>query len=435
MSEDRSDPSAFIPVELRRLEEAMRARAGTSDPDRVRAARRLSELVKTEDADLGRFAKCYLGDRPIGAERLKELRELVIGVARLVSLQGTGEPASDLVSHLRGALLPRLDALEAEAAATQVKLQAAREAEKEAAREATRTAGVDASVLSANALRGFVGPDVGRAVAPPPPPPAPPPAPPPPAPPPPAFVQHETTEDELLVPQNVTAAALSARMSRPTLPFEAPKSSPPRFPLATNRSAASPPDDDDFLIPRNMTVAATPVSHPRPALPFAGAAAPPSTGRPAHERNAVVPSEPIVFGPPPSPAVPASPPARAPIAATPPEDDEELFISSHQTVPMGHPAGAASLPFTQEASTASQRFGPPAHLAHIDLEAHAAFVALLEVFPDREADVFARYGLRDRADREALDRHWFARIHEDPQLGEEWRACRDHAIAHYKSAR
>ncbi len=77
----------------------------------------------------------------------------------------------------------------------------------------------------------------------------------------------------------------------------------------------------------------------------------------------------------------------------------------------------------------------PPHLGHIGVEAYAVFFALMLVYPDRQADIFAQYGLRDRGDKEALDRYWLAKLTEDRALSAQWVMLRDQAVAHYRATR
>lgn len=76
----------------------------------------------------------------------------------------------------------------------------------------------------------------------------------------------------------------------------------------------------------------------------------------------------------------------------------------------------------------------PPHLAHVTLEKHAVFFAMNFVFPERQAEIFAQYGVRDQADKNALDRHWLTKLGEDPALAAAWSTLRDQALAHYRNA-
>ncbi len=104
---------------LAKLQTAMGAAGGSSvDPERRRAAALLTDLVRSEDDELQRFAKRRLPGRVVDDAALREARELVLGVARLVAAVGQGPAASDAVAKLKGDLIARLEELERAAAAS-----------------------------------------------------------------------------------------------------------------------------------------------------------------------------------------------------------------------------------------------------------------------------------------------------------------------------
>ena len=118
--EGAPDPDS-VAAALKKLAEAMRPPgAGTTDPDRRRAAARLADLIRTDDNDMGRFARRHLPNRQVDDDELRELRELAVGIARLVALHGRSADAPALSAQMRLALLPKLDELERSLAATPV---------------------------------------------------------------------------------------------------------------------------------------------------------------------------------------------------------------------------------------------------------------------------------------------------------------------------
>lgn len=106
---------------LASLRQAMRGRGGsTTDPARRRAAATLGELLRSDDDELEQFAARHLPGRTIDPATIKALQDLVLGVARLVTLHGgDGDPDEDrerganaLAASVRGTLLSGLEALE-----------------------------------------------------------------------------------------------------------------------------------------------------------------------------------------------------------------------------------------------------------------------------------------------------------------------------------
>lgn len=363
------------------LEAAMRpGHTGTTNAELKRAATLLSELVRTEDEDLSSFATRRLPGRSIDEQSLKEARAFAIDVARLVSLQGAPE-AAELLSQLRSRLSEGLDALN-----------------RDAPREAPIPARQEPSIAPAAMPSAGPFPKPSFAVA---------------------LSQRPPVggSEEPFLPKFGTVTAVEFVPNRPTLPFAKGDGRPPpktgatteKLPADLHPKARLPEtDDDELFISSNMTVMADPDSASKPSLPFAGA---------------------------PKPAA-AAPPSS-------PEEDDDLFISSNLTAPISSLGPrAAALPFPSTKADAAPASQPapsalrlPPHLARITIDAHAALYALLQLYPEREPEIFARYGVRDRSERDALDRHWFARCHADPALGAQWTALRDQAIAHYRASR
>jgi hypothetical protein len=119
-----------------------------------------------------------------------------------------------------------------------------------------------------------------------------------------------------------------------------------------------------------------------------------------------------------------APPSPASASSMAPETPSSPRLWETSDVPVSSRGGAMS--FREPSSL-------PAHLARIDLEAHAVFTALLLVYPDRQPHIYAQYGVRDPGERDMLDRHWRARLIEQPGMGAQWVQIRDHAVAHYRA--
>ncbi|MFO0547928.1 MAG: hypothetical protein U0271_06050 [Polyangiaceae bacterium] len=115
MSEAPATNAPSISDALAKLSEAMRSSgAGTTDAARKRAAAMLSELMRTDDEDLLRFAKRHLAGRAVDEETMKSLRELALGLARLVFVMGKGRGEEEVLQDVRAALLDRLEELESD---------------------------------------------------------------------------------------------------------------------------------------------------------------------------------------------------------------------------------------------------------------------------------------------------------------------------------
>jgi hypothetical protein len=123
----------------------------------------------------------------------------------------------------------------------------------------------------------------------------------------------------------------------------------------------------------------------------------------------------------------------------PDEQDEPETVDDAKQSPLGTTAVLRESPLEKrDALPFRGKPGPtdalPAHLAKISLEAHALFSALLIVFPERQTQIFAQYGVADATERKLLDRHWFARLTDDQAMGDVWIKRRNQAIAHYRAA-
>lgn len=71
--------------------------------------------------------------------------------------------------------------------------------------------------------------------------------------------------------------------------------------------------------------------------------------------------------------------------------------------------------------------GLAAHLAAINLGDYASLRAEQTVWPEWAEQISARYGVRDTAERAALDDHWRARIEQDPNVKDAF----DRTYAHF----
>lgn len=101
---------------LAALDAALRVTgASTTDPERRRAASRLAELIRSDDADLSRFASRHLPGHALDDEALRNLRDVAFAFARLVALQGKVPEAATLFAELGSTLQGRIGPLEEEA--------------------------------------------------------------------------------------------------------------------------------------------------------------------------------------------------------------------------------------------------------------------------------------------------------------------------------
>ena len=63
----------------------------------------------------------------------------------------------------------------------------------------------------------------------------------------------------------------------------------------------------------------------------------------------------------------------------------------------------------------------PEHLSKVTLEQHAALSAECSVYPEWKEQIHARYGIKSRAERELLDRHFQKLMDGDRALADQWR--------------
>lgn len=356
---------------LAKLAAAMTNVTDTADVERRRAAARLAELVKTDDDQLARFARRHFPGRSVEAETVRDLRDLVVGVARLVAVVGRGPAVDDVVANLRQALMPHIDRLEG--------------LEDEAAPAPDQA--VEPTVAPSPPMRP---PDAeSHAVAPP-----------------------------AIVPLQVIPDA-KANFPKPSFAQVSAKSVVP-----------APPRQDASARPTTAEVPAA-VMHAHVQAGPAWMASPES----AHPQHAHIP--------------PIAPPARAPSSVAPMGLPFSTVASvSHGVAPSLSPSpipsrsrDALGQTMDQEAAPVSLRslpfreVGLPPHLAQMSVETYALVFALLHVYPERHSEIFAQYGLRDRADKDALDRHWLSKLTEDAGLSAHWRQLRDQYVAHYRTTR
>lgn len=101
-------PPVAIDATLARLTDMLDEVGGAVDRDHRRAAARLSELVRTPDDDLGRFAERHLARRDVDAEALKDARELAVELSGLIATLGEVPAAPAVLRELRQVLARRL---------------------------------------------------------------------------------------------------------------------------------------------------------------------------------------------------------------------------------------------------------------------------------------------------------------------------------------
>jgi hypothetical protein len=410
---------------LAKLEDAMRSVGGTSaDPDRRRAARLLADLLQTDDAELQQFAKRQLPGRAVDDASLREARELLLGVARLIATQGSCSGASCAIATIKGDLLARLPELERAAVPS------------------------PATPL----------PAVTHVPAPAPVVPAPAPALPRPIPPPPEPLSALDAVSRPSPMDPATEVCLHAHGTTAATPFDKrsrgfaataelvaldttsmPSTAAPPLPAATpfdSRKADRP------QAPR-VVPSATPFDNPPPSIraPAVEAMAPRDAGSGVNAKEEA--DDPLDC------TISVGDGAASirfvlPFAPRPSQgSSEDARPSAHTQAAPGADGGPVStrldsLPFrkSQAASSARATYPElPPHLARLDVVQHATFTALLLVYPDRHPQVYAQYGVRDGAEREALDRHWLSRVGDDTTLRARWIELRDRAIAHYCAQR
>jgi hypothetical protein len=120
------------------------------------------------------------------------------------------------------------------------------------------------------------------------------------------------------------------------------------------------------------------------------------------------------------------PPAffRAADAARAPPRAPRAGATGHET--MALPVIDVSAPKAPSAA-ALVTPGPASGGSSFIVEQYAAYCAELAVFPDRAAEIHAKYGIADAGARTALDDTFAQRSHADPRLQQRWRAL----VAHH----
>lgn len=403
---------------LAKLEEAMKAIGGTTDVDRKRAAARLADLVKTDDEDVARFARRHLPGRAVEDDRIRELRDLVVAVARLVALVGRGPAVDDMVANLKRALMPHIDRLEKEAAEwVPGPTVVVRQIEPEAI--PTTPQGADAAPVAPAMVPLQVVPDANVSF------------------PKPSFAQ---------VSAKSLAPAPTAQPRRPTT-AEVP-SAVMRAVAQTGPSWMSNSVDPPAQAQGAAHSVVPPVAHVAPpafAQHAAGGVRGFSSSAPAErgslgETRFAVSEEQSTASIPRNATSTGLPFAAAPsearsVAPRPPAIHEEPAPASvRPRANLGQTLDGDAAPLSRQ-SLPFREAGLPPHLTQMTVETYALFFALMHVYPERQADILTQYGLRDRADKEALDRHWLSKLTEDPSLSARWRQLRDQYVAHYRATR
>jgi hypothetical protein len=108
-------PPVALGDSLATLTDMLDAMGGTVDRDRRRAAARVSELVRSADEDLPRFAERHMPGREVDVEVLKDARELVVDVAQLIALIGEDPIAATKLRELRASLSRDVETREGDA--------------------------------------------------------------------------------------------------------------------------------------------------------------------------------------------------------------------------------------------------------------------------------------------------------------------------------
>ncbi len=97
-------PPVAIGEALAKLTDMLDAVGGTVDQERRRAAACLSELIRSTDEDLPRFAQRHLPGRDVDAVALTDAREVAVEIARLVTAVGEDPAAAATLRELRVSL-------------------------------------------------------------------------------------------------------------------------------------------------------------------------------------------------------------------------------------------------------------------------------------------------------------------------------------------
>ena len=111
--------------------------------------------------------------------------------------------------------------------------------------------------------------------------------------------------------------------------------------------------------------------------------------------------------------VPASLPAEPAEPGAPSGPGADTPTDPHALGPEG---SAPRSPPPSAGLHAAQPSELPPHLGALTMEHYAALCAECSVSPQWTAQIHARYGVRDAAEREALDEHWRQQLARDPRL-------------------
>lgn len=397
---------------LAKLEAAMKPTGETIDPDRRRAAARLSALLRSDDEALSGFSRRHLPGRRVDDDAVRELRDLAMGVARLVAIAGGGPGVESMVANLRRALLPNLERLEKEAADHVPGAYVVAQMPEEALPTSPENADGNGEIAPPAIVPLQIVPDAQANF------------------PKPSFAQ---------IPTNHLREAAPAPAPAPAPAVQQPRTA--EIPAAAMRSVG-------VSVPAwvaEPTIGSA--SSPPPPAPTFGASSPTSVAPAPPARGSL--GETMFSSE--SSSIAAAPPIQPALAATmTPHQDTALPFASGRFAPpsIASVAGPTSTraPRRDFGQTLDPDAAPisrslpfqaslPPHLTHIGVEAYAVFFALTLVFPDRQVEVFAQYGLRDRTDKELLDRHWLAKLSDDRALSAQWVKLRDQAVAHYRGSR
>jgi hypothetical protein len=250
-----------------------------------------------------------------------------------------------------------------------------------------------------------------------------------------AAVARFATELESLVPDLEKSAAPIAPPKRPSAPLNE-TSTVPAFnagaetalahearsviPIAATpfSSGSGAPTHSPRLEPQPVSVAPPSVAPNSETLEDSGGHASSSQqplGLPFQQRKATPHTTEI-----PAFTLESSPPIALPFAAA-------------KVSPSTKPPGEDSrvLPFRRTSSP--QPVPIPEHLRELDLETYATLRVLLELFPERNAELFKHYGIPDATTRDQLDAQWNLRITHDSALRAEWESTYARTLAHYRN--
>lgn len=368
-------PESPLAAALAKLEAAMGSAASSpASPERRRVAHRLGELLRTDDADLGRFGQRHLPGREIDASDLIRGREVLLRLDRVIALLGRGVEADALLREIDTILSQRLDDLEARATAPKQ--------------------------LSVADLVGQGPPAALPSVG--------------------ALASADAPPPELAAPLQPTP-----------LPPLAPLSG--GLPLETTPGPIVPLPTDMPLAP----AAASPHALPSAAPSWVSAAPPvPSpleeeapkshTIDEVPDESVAVPAAPIPF------AQAGTKHTREMRAFQAPERAHVLPFAPSQAATLT-PSSAAedqALPFRKSGLNALAPL--PEHLRALDLPTYATYRALVEVFPARRSEIDAHYRVPNEATAAALEIHWQRRFADDPAARAAWDEHYPRTLAHYR---